>query len=607
MYDVIISGAGPVGLFFAYQMTSLGHSVLLLDKSSGPTGQSRAILMTSRTLETLDNRSIAHHFLKEAVITHGSQAFSQGHLVGYLDAVNENTMYPHMSCLPQNKTEVAFAEILRQKSLTIHRETALESYTQTEDHVEAIIKKPDGSTEIVQAKYIIGADGSHSVVRKCTEGWTYEGYAVSTRFAMADVILEGKDADKFKNGRVSAFSHPKGSAAIIPLGPNVDKGPFYHRVLCNLEPYKLADQDAHVTHGLVQDRTVPLSEVEAAVAERIAPLKIIPTHPVWVSLFRVNERKANGYRRHRAFLVGDAAHCHSPVGGQGMNLGLQDADNLAWKLSLVLKGLSSDPEKLLDSYSSEREPIAEQVLKSTGNMTSVGFRESYVVSTILYYVMSAIMSVERIRTFIVSQMMQLRVQIPKESPLLFFNTKNRRQKNTGLIEPGEYLYETGLLRKRILTNSPRLERKTLRDILQGCRDQHAILFVGSRPSRRTYCPWTKDFWNKVNKTYSTKVVTSIVVESTWHARDSRIPDYVQEGQQEGVEDAFWLEDRWDTADSVSKRVGLTAHMWDKPETPAAIVIVRPDLYIAHSSLIRSTEDIDIALEVLGSYLQKATH
>ncbi|KAI7860348.1 FAD binding domain-containing protein [Circinella umbellata] len=608
MYDVLISGAGPVGLFFAYQMVSLGHSVLILDKSSGPTGQSRAILMTSRTLETLDNRGIAHHFLKNAVITHGSQAFSQGHLVGYLDAVNENTLFPHMTCLPQTKTEIAFGEILQQKSLTIQRETALESYKQTPDHVEAIIKNSDGSTETIQAKYIIGADGSHSVVRKCTEGWTYDGYAVSTRFAMADVVLEGKDADMFNNGRVSAFSHPKGSAAIIPLGPNVDKGPFYHRLICNLEPYKLADQDSKVTHGLLQDKTVTLSEVQKNVAERIAPLQIVPKHPAWISLFRVNERKANGYRRNRAFLIGDAAHCHSPVGGQGMNLGLQDADNLAWKLSLVLKGLSSDPEKLLDSYSLEREPIAEQVLKATGNMTSAGFRNSYLLSTILYYVMSAVMSIERVRTFIVSQMMQLRVEVPKDSPLLLPNSSsNRRQKNTGLIEPGSYLHETGPLRKRILTHALRLERKTLRDILQGCRDQHAVIFVGSRPSRRTYCCWTQDFWTKVKKTYSFQVVQPVIIESTWHARDSRVPDYVEEKEKENAEDVFWLEDRWDTLDSVSKRIGLTAHMWDKPETPAAIVIVRPDLYVAHSSLVRSTEDIDFALEVLGGYLQQQKH
>ena len=88
------------------------------------------------------------------------------------------------------------------------------------------------------------------------------------------------------------------------MGPNVDKGPFYHRLICNLEPYKLADQDSQVTHGLVQDKTVTLSEVEKNVAERIAPLEIVPKHPVWISLFRVNERKANGYRRSRAFLIG---------------------------------------------------------------------------------------------------------------------------------------------------------------------------------------------------------------------------------------------------------------------------------------------------------------
>ena len=115
-----------------------------------------------------------------------------------------------MTCLPQHKTEAIFADLLQQKSLTIHRETTLESYTQSPNYIEATVKKADGSTQVIQAKYIIGADGSHSVVRKCTEGWTYEGYSVATRFAMADVVLQGKDVSTFMNSRVSAFSHPKG-------------------------------------------------------------------------------------------------------------------------------------------------------------------------------------------------------------------------------------------------------------------------------------------------------------------------------------------------------------------------------------------------------------
>lgn len=166
---------------------------------------------------------------------------------------------------------------------------------------------------------------------------------------------------------------------IIPLGRKYENGPFYYRVMTNLDPYQVQEQDdGHdPTHGIIKGSgdEITLDQIQEVMNERWHPQEIILKNPVWISMYRINERKANGYRRGRVFLAGgrylkeqlwerkvwltlcvfeiDAAHCHSPAGGQGMNLGLQDADNLAWKLSLVLNNATSDPELLLDSYSVE--------------------------------------------------------------------------------------------------------------------------------------------------------------------------------------------------------------------------------------------------------------
>lgn len=160
-----------------------------------------------------------------------------------------------------------------------------------------------------------------------------------------------------------------GVCGFIPLhGPHSN----LFRIACNLGFYELSDKK-ETTHGISRNEqeTLTLEEIRDIVAKRVAPLELIPTNPTWLTIFRINERKANGYRRGRMFVMGgkfiafttmihhhnfwdiDAAHCHSPVGGQGLNLGLQDANNLAWKLSLVLNGKAKDPESLLNSYSIE--------------------------------------------------------------------------------------------------------------------------------------------------------------------------------------------------------------------------------------------------------------
>lgn len=262
----------------------------------------------------------------------------------------------------------------------------------------------DKSRETVQGKYIIGADGTHSTVRQLDPTWTYEGYSANTQFALADVMLSGPSLNAVKD-KFNIFYHSEGMVLLIPINydhssSSSKKGNLF-RIMANKGPYEkraTPKEDDTITHGICEDDAEHLSieQVNDILKTRADSLDLTASDPAWLTHFYINERKANGFRRGKAFLIGgryrkvcqrcgvlliqvfcmyiDAAHCHSPVGGQGMNLGLQDgkylyirlhgrysdymvvvfiADNLAWKMSLVLKGSTSNAELLLDSYSIE--------------------------------------------------------------------------------------------------------------------------------------------------------------------------------------------------------------------------------------------------------------
>ncbi|KAI9499420.1 FAD binding domain-containing protein [Zychaea mexicana] len=600
--DVFISGAGPVGLFFAYQMAKLGHSVYICDPKNGPTTQSRAVLLTPRTMEVMANHNIAHHLLKEAIVVQGVQIHVQGSKVGTMD-VTGDTSFPQMTCLAQDITETVLIRLVGSDCIAWH--TQLIDYSQDEDHIEAIVRHTGTGFETkVLARYIIGADGSHSVVRKKTENWNFVGYSMATRFGMGDVALTGKDASKLPYTRANGFVHSNGMCGAIPIGKR--NGKQYFRVVGNLGPYEVDESD-RTTHGVVQEEHgFTLEQLQNIMTERLHPLEVVAQEPLWLTEFRINERKANGFRRKRAFLIGDAAHCHSPVGGQGLNLGLQDADNLAWKLSIVLRGLSSDDEKILDSYVVEREPIVAATLQTTGSATRFALTKGPILSAV-GYLLSGALSFDRIKNYFIVQMMQVHVRLPKESQLLHSaNSSSNKHNSTDLIEPGNFMPDTSVLRKRVLTS--KLERCTLHQILAtDTTTQHAVMWISSRPSRFPSNPLTQEFWTKFfDSKYPSATVRPMVIESTWHVHESKAPEFVQEhGEQASVaETAFWSEDHWDTDGSISKRVNLGTHMYDKPDVPAAIVILRPDLYVAYSNLVRSSSDIDKAFEFLGAYLKK---
>lgn len=262
--------------------------------------------MTARTIEVLENRGIASHFLKEANVIRGVDIFIHGSKAGTVAISTLDNPYPHLTGLSQDRTESILGDLLLSLGTPIHWETSCLGYSQSGDSVEVRVQKQEGENdqEVIHAKYIVGADGTHSKVRRVTDGWTFEGYAVATRFALADVVLTGEDATKYLSDSLYGkfFYQEKGVFGVFPLKCYED-GSLRVRIFGNLGSYELDKAERHSpTHGVESE--LSLEDLQKILDERLAPLKVTATNPTWISNFRINERKANGFRRGHAFVIG---------------------------------------------------------------------------------------------------------------------------------------------------------------------------------------------------------------------------------------------------------------------------------------------------------------
>ncbi|KAG0766766.1 hypothetical protein G6F24_003344 [Rhizopus arrhizus] len=582
--DVLVSGAGPVGLYFSYLMALRGHSVYCLDPKIGPTDQSRALLVTSRTMEILEGKGLAGEFLADGFISSGIRVF-------------RDTLFPHMTAVMQSRTEYILTDHLEKStSCQVHWENELISYTQDDEKVISIVlDKKTGQEHKVQSRYIIGADGSHSRVRKGCPDFTYEGVAIDTKFFLADLTIEGENIKNMRD-RMNMFVTHLGFMGMVPINPCSKEKEKEHvfRVFANLEAYQRSETNQNnSTHGLTKKNEAPTLEfIQSFIDKATAPLKFETKDLIWSSYFKINERMANNYRHKRAFLMGDAAHCHSPAGGQGMNLGLQDADNLAWKLSDVLNGYAVHPDELLDSYHAERYPHASATIKTTGNATQTGLSEGYIMKTIRETAIQAAFVIPQIREYAFKNTMQLYVTIDASTSKILGTS------DKGLIKPGYFLPDTEPLRQhkfgKRLGIIPRLNlRETL---IQN--DKFAVIFIGTcysgaNPNKDLMAA----FW-KYARSYPVK---RIVVESSWHVHFNHYPDFVLQQEEHDAQSSFYSEERLDSTLSLTSRSGLLSYFpkYLSGPTPSAVLFVRPDLYVAQSKIVYNKDDLKAAMEYLN--------
>lgn len=362
---VLVAGAGPTGLMMAANLSLHGVRCRIIDKAAARSDKSKALAIHARTLEIFESLGIADEVVRRGQKLRGMHIAVEGGTAIHATFDRLSSRYPYVLALPQSETERILEERLGKFGVQVERQSELIGLSPDADSVAARIRRPDASEDRLPASYLIGCDGAHSSVRHAL-GLRFEGVAYEELFVLADVQI----AWQFGDDEARAYLSREGTAAYFPMGHG------RYRLIVEIAP------------GGAQLSPEPtLAEVQAMV-DRLGPPGTVLSDPHWLANFRIHRRKVASYREGRVFVAGDAAHIHSPVGGQGMNTGIQDAHNLAWKLALVLKNAA--PPSLLDSYHAERHPVAEEVLRTTEAMTRLVTMRNPVARAVRDFLMPAV-------------------------------------------------------------------------------------------------------------------------------------------------------------------------------------------------------------------------
>ncbi|WP_040796428.1 FAD-dependent monooxygenase [Nocardia higoensis] len=334
--DVLVIGAGPTGLTLATSLVARGVATMIVDGQAAGANTSRAAVVNARTLEVLEDLDVARRLVKQGVQASLFTIRDRGRTLVPVDFSGLPTKYPYSLLVPQSTTERLLLDRLVELGGSVERPRTVTAISQDADGVTATLD----NGEVVRARYAVGADGIRSIVRE-QAGIAFEGSVYDESFVLADVRLTG-DAP---TDEVALFWAREGMTVVAPLPDGT------HRIVA---PVAEAPEE-------------PTAEfVQRLLDDRIGTGRMIVTDVVWGSRFRIHHRVADTYRAGRLLLAGDAAHVHSPAGGQGMNLGIQDGIALAEALAAVLAGA---PDSLLDNYSAVRRPIAKGVVAITDRLT----------------------------------------------------------------------------------------------------------------------------------------------------------------------------------------------------------------------------------------------
>ncbi|MBS0559571.1 MAG: FAD-dependent monooxygenase [Proteobacteria bacterium] len=394
MTQVLVAGAGPVGLTMAAELARYGVAVRILDRNAARTDKSKALVVWPRTLELLDRAGCAGNFLGSGMRLNGARIVAGGRPLARIGFGEVASPFPHGLMIPQSETERLLEDHLAGLGVRVERETELAAFDADAKGVVATLRRPNGDEETLEVDWLIGCDGAHSTVRHAL-GLDFGGDTLMTDWILADVHLDGLGVPP---DELAIYWHAEGILVLFPISSG------RYRVIA----------DAGVVQGDARRPDPALAEVQA-VLDRRGPGGVAVRDPVWLSSFRINERKVKDYRAGRVFLAGDAAHVHSPAGGQGMNTGMQDAFNLAWKLALACHGTARAPV-LLDSYSAERSAVGDEVLRDAGRMTEIAILRNPVLQALRNAAARVVLGLGPVRHGMAEALSELSVGYP-QSPL----------------------------------------------------------------------------------------------------------------------------------------------------------------------------------------------
>jgi 2-polyprenyl-6-methoxyphenol hydroxylase-like FAD-dependent oxidoreductase len=348
--DVLIIGAGPTGLALACQFVRYGIDFVMIEKREGTTTYSKALGVHARTLEIYEQLGLAQQAVEQGAIAGKARMLKAGEVRAELDLSNLGeglTAYPYVLFLEQSKNERLLYDYLKRNGKIVHWQTELVSFSQTEEHVTAQIKTADGTSETIEAQYLVGCDGPKSPVRY-ELGLGFGGSTFERLFYVADAQIDWK----LPHDALQVCLTQDSLLVFFPL-----KGENRYRIVGTF-PEEFSKDEDDVLYAEIEQRI----QLEAEFELRVHNVE-------WFSTYKVHSRHVSQFSKGRCFLAGDAAHVHTPVGAQGMNTGIQDGYNLAWKLALVLHGKAN--KTILETYSEERLENAKHLLQTTDRMFEV--------------------------------------------------------------------------------------------------------------------------------------------------------------------------------------------------------------------------------------------
>lgn len=515
---VLIVGAGPTGLMMACVLARFGVNFRIIDKKPTPTSSSNATWIQTRTLELLDQMGIADKFLAAGHSCDAINLYADGKQLSALSLKNIDSIYPFILMLPQSKTEDLLEKHLKKSNHNIERATEIVDLQYDDALVTATLKQADGHTEIVQCDWLIGCDGANSLVReKC--GFHFPGEDLKEQFIVADATI---DFSYMPKDEVHFFFDPGTVLAAFPLGKN------RYRLAANL----------HVDH---LRQNFYEREVIELVQER-AHGNYYVTDVAWISLFWIHGKIAEHMRKGRIFLAGDAAHIHSPAGGQGMNTGLQDAYNLAWKLALVIKEKAK--LSLLDSYQIERYPVVKEAVDQNEYVTKLALFDEDFIPKLQKFSHELAEGNHNLETKIANEITLLNIRY-KDSPIIDY------QQTSALLKPGSRIPDVNF------------DQTTLYRYFSNTQ-HNILLFTGLNPTEETL-KIINDL-QKALANYCPDLIRSYIV-----CNDNTI------NPAHTIVDTHWL---LHETYQIKK---------------AAVCIIRPDTYIAYYAEDLSVEAIEKCL------------
>jgi 2-polyprenyl-6-methoxyphenol hydroxylase-like FAD-dependent oxidoreductase len=385
--DVLIIGAGPTGLVLALWLTKMGVTVRIIDKTPGPGTTSRALAVQARTLELYRQLDLTDAVLEQGHRVPGINLWVRGvraTRVPFADIAGDLTPYGPF-IFPQDLHERLLIERLAAVGVTVERMTELVRFVAAADSVTAVLRGPDGQEASCEANYLAGCDGARSIVRQGI-GTAFPGGTYQQLFYVADIDAAGPALD----GELHIDLDEADFLIVFPL-----KGQGRARLVGTVRGERAADAD-----------TLRFEDVSARAIEN---MKVQVRSVNWFSTYRVHHRVTDQFRKGRVFLLGDAAHVHSPAGGQGMNTGIGDAINLAWKLRSVLTHRA--PDRLLDTYETERRAFARKLVATTDRgftlATAEGPIADFIRMRIVPIVIPTLFKVEAVREYLFSAVSQI--------------------------------------------------------------------------------------------------------------------------------------------------------------------------------------------------------